>query len=701
MCRQGPYLVQTSTDHPNKGPHFADNPISSKQEDSLGRTEFIEAVAENLQKIQATGARILIAGEWGSGKTSFINCLQKEIEKKKDNKKIFVRVNPWHNDTKERFLRAILSEINNFSQNTKPAFSVTSDDFVEFSSFSLFGLSFSHRATQSNIGHTVDELNWQMEAKQQDLVIIVDDLDRLSKSQILDIFSVIYMFNQTPHLMFLLSGSITILQNILTETGQSCQNNKFLRQNICVYDKYIDKIATNIIRLPEPEPYFLKETWLICVKQLLKNNPHAHLPANLFENIPVSLFPTVREMKRTLNTFQNSFFQPKVEGEVEVFHFLLITILYAQFERVYQHIRKEKNYWIENAITSNMQRSTDHISATWAAYFDKLFSYNPEKENELKQLFFILNPNYRTLLAWREQENYQIFSLQFQEILATNFPKALYNPYYFSRYFTQNFSQDIISDKIVEDIWNKADSLPTLDKKAAWIEHQFIEYKNKLPSFFDYIMAHIRTFPVQRIEAAFLAWRNCETARIYPISDIHQIFERILELLQPRCEDISPDVTMQVFDTVVSPYYQMRLHLFYTKYFREQAPACLKKLQQNSWSAHEIVEECIKFAAYPYGTSLFYEWMRNFVTPGPYVPQKLTAGTKELKTNEAGFWTIMGEDLYHRIQSPVKEKYLGWSKDLLKEIIQALLEHSQLQHQKQLEEILAFLDTTENNSSKQ
>ena len=66
--------------------YHSDKPIDQFEEDLLGRAPFARQLADSILSIDLTDSfAVGIYGKWGTGKTSVLNMMQKEIESKAQN----------------------------------------------------------------------------------------------------------------------------------------------------------------------------------------------------------------------------------------------------------------------------------------------------------------------------------------------------------------------------------------------------------------------------------------------------------------------------------------------------------------------------------------------------------------------------------------------------------------------------------------
>lgn len=88
-----------------------DKPITDYNQDTFQRATLVRAIADEINKA-GEGFNFLLSGEWGSGKTSILNLLGKELSK--DMRTKVIRFNPWkylQSKDKSSVSRKLLVEI--------------------------------------------------------------------------------------------------------------------------------------------------------------------------------------------------------------------------------------------------------------------------------------------------------------------------------------------------------------------------------------------------------------------------------------------------------------------------------------------------------------------------------------------------------------------------------------------------------------
>ena len=99
--------------------YLNDEPITSSDEDKLNRKEFISQLTKTIIAWKSTNSLVIgLYGPWGSGKSSILNLLGKELQTSfsdgdevTDNRIEVVRFDPWFFNSTEQLLRTFFTAI--------------------------------------------------------------------------------------------------------------------------------------------------------------------------------------------------------------------------------------------------------------------------------------------------------------------------------------------------------------------------------------------------------------------------------------------------------------------------------------------------------------------------------------------------------------------------------------------------------------
>ena len=94
-----------------------DPPISKKEEDLLNRQPFVSRLARAIKNHHQNSSLVIgLQGEWGSGKSSLLNLLEKDLTRESEDPEIrVIRFQPWlfstENDLVQQFFELLIAEI--------------------------------------------------------------------------------------------------------------------------------------------------------------------------------------------------------------------------------------------------------------------------------------------------------------------------------------------------------------------------------------------------------------------------------------------------------------------------------------------------------------------------------------------------------------------------------------------------------------
>lgn len=677
------HFLKKSTERQQGDPLVKDIPIGPKEPDELGRTAFINTVAQIIQLCGGRGNRLLLDGDWGSGKTSVVNCVEALIKETKTEKLYhFARVNPWSNETRAKFVESLLGVIDEFCRGTQPSFAVSKVLFnnllANVASFSAGYFGFQFGQQKENLDSEIEELSQKLAYKKEKLVLVIDDLDRLTKTQILDILSVIYLFSACNNIIFLLLANSVKVNEILVESKNACiENLEYMPKGATSYEGYLQKMCSNEIRLPEVLPEFLKKACLLRMKKILDEQKVAPLSLDEEQSIPVGCFNNMRTIKRVLQSFLNTLLQPKVRGEVYPFHLFLLTILSVQYPKVYEAIRDRVSMWEDR----NILNWSDDLLSEYKEYFDFLFNMYPTERVNLTIIFFILNPNYRNYLLHLgiNDKNMDGFvadlSLQYPISLAKNIDKAFYNARYTNRYFCMNFSSDIIPDSLLDKEFEDTLKLPSVESGTKRLLAFIKRHQSRINSFFSYISNKKPALDHKILLMILNALSSLVNSLHKEINRKQYIIEEMVKITEAeKFSQLEITAVVERIQSLCDKY------LFYRKYKNGHESAFIKNiLQAQSTSAETVLQE-----AYQNRMPRFvFSWERKFEYYVKPDEERTQAITEILKQNEEYFLFLYGNNLLEQILAGVKLELPLPVKTLL-DITTALLKREDLAHQEDL-----------------
>lgn len=238
----------------------ADNPIRKPEDDVLGRAKVAQTFAEQVLSLDVTeGIVVGVLGPWGSGKTSFINLARTHMESANVPVLDF---NPWMFSGTEQLVESFFVEISaqlklrpGLAEVSK-SLEVYGEMFAGLSWLPLVGpwiergrsatkiLAGMLQQKREGIGSRRTKVEKALTLLDKPLVIVLDDIDRLTTAEIRDIFKLVRLTASFPNVIYIVAFDRTRVEEALAE------------QNIPGRD-YLEKILQLGVDLPTVPPEVL------------------------------------------------------------------------------------------------------------------------------------------------------------------------------------------------------------------------------------------------------------------------------------------------------------------------------------------------------------------------------------------------------------------------------------------------------------
>ncbi|WP_300685390.1 P-loop NTPase fold protein [Chryseobacterium sp.] len=474
-----------------------DQPITNPNNDKLGRMNFATEIASGLvNSFKDNNESIVIglSGNWGSGKSTLVNFIVGEIERisNKQNQEIIVlNFNPWmftgQKELQNIFLKELLTK---FKSNQAKLHNVSEKlkDFLVY----LTWLKYVHSGAgevvkdvqdflenvnkEKDITELKEDIDKLLIESKVKLYITIDDIDRLTPSEITDIFQLVKLNGNFANTIFLLAYDQRVVKQALIQ--QFGENG----------NKYIDKI----VQVDYSIPNISRDTIARIFGDTLTNLfPEGELKALLEKEIIsikgqsfMKYFSSLRDIYRFTNSLKLRL--SSVFMDLNIFDFLRIEALrlfnYDAYEYILtskaELIAKKDN--INNMIGIQPAEKETIINAT---QFDSL------TKDILKELFDIRDWGFRKNIDERELIK----------------DRRVANKHFFDRYFNLLLGDFDISEKLFEKFNNDS----TIEEKEKIIEQ--MAGKDNLVKFLHWVELKSNDLEIGKIKAIFTAALNiCE-----------------------------------------------------------------------------------------------------------------------------------------------------------------------------------------------
>lgn len=241
-----------------------DKPINKISEDKLGRSSFAKQLANAIMQFKTKdNYAISLQGKWGCGKTSVLNMAVEEIRQLSEvvdnNEKIvIIQFNPWNfTDTNQLINQFFLTLSNSIKfndkeqkmQNVGSAIEKYSSA-LEYSEYipvvgpylkllpklsAMLGKSMKDKAESklNDVSYRKNEVEQALRELDTRILVVIDDIDRLSNKQIQLIFQLVNAVAGFPNITYLLSFDKDIVVRALSDV-QHCDGEEYLEKIIQV-----------------------------------------------------------------------------------------------------------------------------------------------------------------------------------------------------------------------------------------------------------------------------------------------------------------------------------------------------------------------------------------------------------------------------------------------------------------------------------
>ncbi len=294
-------------------------PLAQLKLDRLGYAPFARRLAHALLKMTPQeGLVIALYGSWGSGKTTVLNFVQKSLEELQEDQKlpsepakalsksgkqptkvVIVPFNPWWFSGREDLVRAFFLTVSAALEAAKYPTPISE-------AFKKLGQVAARLPIPTGLGPTTQDVaKWgevvqqllgdpQELAKQKEsvgellrkqdqrLVITIDDIDRLSSDEIIDLFRVVKSIADLPRITYLLSFDKTAVAEILKgKLGVSGED-------------YLEKIVQVPFEMPVPDTDSFSAFFIDELNKVI-----AELPDDIDAEYLRAMYAGIRHFLRT------------------------------------------------------------------------------------------------------------------------------------------------------------------------------------------------------------------------------------------------------------------------------------------------------------------------------------------------------------------------------------------------------------------
>lgn len=346
----------------------SDRPIETVDQDLLGRSTFSKQLAEAIYKYSGKDGLVIgLFGKWGTGKTSILNIVVNEINilaKGSGDKPIIVKFSPWNYTDKDNLISLFFRVLKNKLYIDKDeekrekigkALTDYSDALDALSLVPMVGsglailLKTIAKAQGAELSKEVDldvtrnHLEEVLSESQQKIIVIIDDIDRLTNSQIRDIFQLVKQVGNFPNIIYVLSMDRNVVCRALEEVHNIDGS------------EYLEKIVQIPFEIPALMKPKIREIFLAKLNDTIKDlfddiTWDENYFSEVFNNCIEPYIKTLRDVNRVINTFQ--FRYRLLYKETAFEDMMALTTIEVLDPQLYQWIGNNKDLLCSTSIHS-------------------------------------------------------------------------------------------------------------------------------------------------------------------------------------------------------------------------------------------------------------------------------------------------------------------------------------------------------------
>lgn len=280
----------------------SDNPITRAEQDTLGRLKPASSFAEQVLTLDSSeGVVVGVLGPWGSGKTSFVNLSQSFL---KESGVTVLEFNPWMFSGADQLvqsffielsaqlkLRPDLAEIGELIEDYGDTFSGLGwlplvGPWIERGRVVTDLIAKALQRKKEGVGSSQNRVRQSLKRIDKPILVILDDIDRLSTQEIRDVFKLVRLTANFPNIIYLLAFDRYRVEQALGEQGIPGRD-------------YLEKILQIAIDLPAVPDHVLNAQVFKAIDAAIKgvDNP-GHFDSDRWPDVFMEVIrPLIRNMR--------------------------------------------------------------------------------------------------------------------------------------------------------------------------------------------------------------------------------------------------------------------------------------------------------------------------------------------------------------------------------------------------------------------
>lgn len=453
----------------NKGFCF-DNPIEKEEADKLNRNSVAKIIAEKIRNTANKNSSFAIGvnSEWGWGKTSFLNLIKNNL---KDKNQLILHFNPWlNNDEKaivSSFFDVLSFRLKDYDKDLSHElikYGKTINSISPNKGLETVNNLINVFQDSKDLRERYDSINSSIKTSGLQIVIFIDDLDRLFENEVSEVLKLIRNTANFSNTVFVVAYDRNYLINALKKTND--YHPEFYLEKIFQFEIALPAFDRKIIveKLQELLTPRLSNADKEEFKSVLQSAEDSNSIFN-GNSFNLDLLVNLRDVNRFVNSFIISY--EALKGEIVLEDLLNIELLKVKYLGVYHLIANKYDQFLEAQYIANNNYLT-------------LSKKKDENDNEQDETILeeYLKTKHKDVGIQKGQIEsaisyvYNVFPSH--SIYSSVTPKLLSisNPISINRYFHYNLLQSDLSEVEFSNSRNKVKENFITDIKS-WLDKGF------------------------------------------------------------------------------------------------------------------------------------------------------------------------------------------------------------------------------------
>ncbi len=565
-----------------------------------------------------------ITGEWGSGKSTFLNTMKKEIEEAKFAE--IVEFNPWLCNSPEQVTQDFFATLINELSPKHSTLSRTINKYAKLlnkiakPSLSIFGIDLDLTPGDDSLDELKENISKKLAKLPKKVVILIDDTDRLEGNEVFEILRLIRNTADFKNVIYIATYDKEYVTDVLKQ-------NKIKDPSA-----YLEKIFQVEIHLPKVESYKLGYMLIDELKiQTLKQNIINFNITNIifskdYHKLIFQILGSFRQVKRFARQFAaylDYLYKNNLINEFSIIDLFWIELLQVYDKRIYNILAKDpdsilvnrnQRYTIQAVITPKdwKEKTKEILEIIFNKEYDgnKLFDYQKNIDKRRLRLeenyekYFALNLDPRKV-SFKEMHNMLMLDTQQEKYIAEKYIdnwlsigkdiKSIFFQLY--QFEINNITQSHLNNYIIailytalknKDIWNynvetllDTNNYSDYEQKASeiantWFSEKINNTNNEIElGLLSSLLNHLHTrIEEETTDSLIINYKTIETyleTIITKVLNSNKSYSA-LAILLPRFElnVIFKNCCVQYFSNNVEHYKQIALNIV-IKHFSKKA----------------------------------------------------------------------------------------------------------------------------------